>query len=289
MHFYKRVQDLQAYLSYQKGEGHTIGFAPTMGALHQGHMSLIEHANAGSDISVASIFVNPTQFNEVTDLDKYPRTLESDINLLHDNFLNILFAPTVNDIYPESGIVTPKFDFQDLDKVLEGAFRPGHFAGVAQVVHRLVDIVQPDQLYMGQKDYQQWTIIHHMLQQMGSNIKLIMVPTIREEDGLAMSSRNRRLTPDWRSKAPVIHELLVWAKSQILQKPISEIESYAMSQLKLSEFNPEYFSIVDGFSLMPIEDIRDHQKIVACTAAWAGDIRLIDNIILKNSLTDLPR
>lgn len=283
MHFFKKTADLQAYLSYQKSQFRTIGFAPTMGALHQGHMSLIEHTNKHSDISVSSIFVNPTQFNDPEDLEKYPRTLEEDINLLYDHQLNTLFVPSVEEVYPVEGIHTPDFNFGKLDQLLEGAFRKDHFAGVAQVVHRLLEIVRPDHLYMGQKDYQQWTIIYHMLQQIESKVKLVMVPTVREKDGLAMSSRNRRLTPEWRSKAPLISSLLTETQQNYTSKPITEICEHAILQLEHKGFRPEYFNIVDGYNLENITNSDDHAKVVACTAAWAGDIRLIDNMILKDS------
>ncbi len=284
MHFYRRVADIQAYIAYQKSQGHTIGFAPTMGALHNGHMSLIQHANEQSDISVASIFVNPTQFNESSDLEKYPRTLEADIYLLYENHLNALFAPQVSDIYPEQGIHTPNFNFQNLDTVLEGEFRAGHFAGVAQVVYRLLEIVRPDHLYMGQKDYQQWTIIYHLLDQTDLETELIMVPTVREVDGLAMSSRNRRLTPEWREKAPMLSKLLARIQGEFENTDIDHLVQLAEKELKEAGFNPEYFRIVDGYTLQPVKDPKAHKKVVACVAAWAGEIRLIDNMILRDDL-----
>lgn len=280
MQIFKRVQHIQAYIEYQKSLGFTIGFVPTMGALHSGHLALVEYAHQQSDISVASIFVNPTQFNEASDLAKYPRTFEKDVDLLYTHQLHALFAPEVLDIYPATGIQTPSIDFKGLDTVLEGAFRPGHFAGVAQVVHRLLDIVRPDYLFMGQKDYQQWTIIHHMLRELSMDTELIMVPTMREKDGLAMSSRNVRLTEEWRIKAPQIHQLLEWVRHNLHSIPIESLTSHVMEKLEEEGFRPEYFAIVDGHTLLPVQQLNEHQKIVACVAAWAGDIRLIDNVIL---------
>ncbi len=285
MHFFKKISDLQAYLNYQRSQNLSIGFAPTMGALHQGHMSLIEHTNKHSNISVSSIFINPTQFNDPTDLEKYPRTLEEDINLLYDHQLNTLFTPPVEEIYPAQGIHTPDFNFGRLDQVLEGVFRQDHFKGVAQVVHRLLEIVRPDDLFMGQKDYQQWTIIYHMLQQMESEVRLHMVPTVREADGLAMSSRNRRLTAEWRAKAPYIFRLLSEAQENYTLRPIAEICDQAISTLKEMGFRTEYFNMVDGYNLENVTSPEDHKKVVACVAAWAGEIRLIDNVILKEDHT----
>ena len=283
MQLFKRVNHISPYIAYLKSMGFSIGFAPTMGALHQGHLSLVKHAINHSNISVASLFVNPTQFNEPSDLEKYPRTFEADTTLLYNQGLHVLFAPDVEDIYPAEGIQTPTFDFQGLDTVLEGVHRPGHFAGVAQVVHRLLEIVKPDHLYMGQKDYQQWTLIFDLLRQMKSDIELIMVPTVREWDGLAMSSRNRRLTDSWRQKAPKIFEILNWVQSNIEKIPPKELSQIATKKLVEESFHPEYLSIVDGYSLLPVDNMEDHQKVVVCVAAWAGDIRLIDNLILKDT------
>ena len=282
MHFFKRISDLQAYLNYQRSQQHTIGFAPTMGALHHGHTALVDHAHLHADITVSSIFVNPTQFNESVDLEKYPRTLAEDMDLLYDKHLHALFVPPVAEIYPEEGFELPELDFGSLDQVLEGKFRPGHFAGVAQVMYRLLDIVQPDHLFMGQKDFQQWTIINHLLKQLESPTTLHMVPTVREPDGLAMSSRNRRLTPEWREKAPLIYSQLIQLRDQLGQKTIDLLQVEAIKSLEERGFRPEYFEIVDGYSLESIQHPDEHDKIVACTAVWAGKVRLIDNVIVKD-------
>lgn len=282
MLIFKQVQDLQNHIYLQRSKGKTIGFAPTMGALHAGHMSLIAAANEGADISVASIFVNPTQFNEASDLDKYPRTEGLDIQKLMLHGCDVLFMPNVEEVYPKNVDTSPKFDFGDLATVMEGAHRPGHFDGVAQVVGRLLDIVQPDSLYMGQKDYQQFAIIQDMLRQMQSTIQIVRCPIIREEDGLAMSSRNVRLPEKHRQAAPRIYQLLSEAKEKITTEKPSQIEKWAMAELlKIVDAKPEYFEIVDGFTLQKIATFEEAKVAVACLACWVGDVRLIDNMILK--------
>ncbi len=282
MLLFKEVEKLQAYLEKKRKEGLTLGYTPTMGALHQGHASLIKKAKAENDISICSIFVNPTQFNDPKDLEKYPRTEGRDIEMLASLDNDVLFYPTVKTIYPQ-GINIPTFDFGLVDKVMEGKFRPGHFDGVVEVVHRLLDIVQPNKLYMGQKDFQQFTLIQHMLNQMESNTQLVVCPIIREEDGLALSSRNVRLTAQNRQNAPIIskilHQLNDWIASGL---SVKEVEKKAIAQLnEVPDFKPEYFEIVDGHTLQPIEKMSDTDYVVVCAAVWTGAIRLIDNVILK--------
>jgi pantoate--beta-alanine ligase len=255
-----------------------------MGALHQGHMSLVEQSAKENDITVVSIFVNPTQFNQKDDLDKYPRDLHKDSMLLKRHGCDYLFAPLDSQIYPPDLNTNVYIDIVHLTDLMEGPNRPGHFEGVVQVVKRLLDIVEPDRLYMGQKDYQQFTIIQYVLKGLEIDVKLRVIPIMREKDGLAMSSRNVRLTPEYRDKGTVIHETLQWAKSQITNSPISEIEQKAMEKIKNEGLKPEYFSIVDGHKLTPVSDISQHSIIVACTAAWAGEVRLIDNMILRGEI-----
>ena len=284
MLLFKRVEALQAYLHKKRKQGLQIGFAPTMGALHQGHASLIKKAKAENDLSVCSIFVNPTQFNDPKDLEKYPRTEGPDIKLLNNLGNNIIFYPTVEAVYPKN-LTIPTFDFGQVDKVMEGKFRPGHFDGVVEVVYRLIDIVQPHRLYMGQKDFQQFTLIQHMLAKMQSSTKLVVCPIIRESDGLALSSRNVRLTATNREKAPIIakvlHQLKDWLASG---QSVKEVTERAIQQLsEVPDFRPEYLEIVDGHTLLPIASMEDTNYVVVCTAVWAGAIRLIDNVILKQS------
>ena len=277
------VAELQEVIHAQKSLGKSVGFVPTMGALHRGHLSLLDLAKDQSDFTICSIFVNPTQFNDPEDLKKYPRTPEKDQALLEAGGCDVLFMPSPEEIYPETMPADTSIDLGHLDQVLEGAFRPGHFAGVVQVVSRLLDITLADFLFMGQKDYQQFAIIQAMIKLQKRSVKLIMGATVREKDGLAMSSRNVRLTPANREKAPVIYRLLQQAMADLSREPIKTIESQIKTTLTKMGFRPEYFSIVDGETLLPIDRPTPNQKIVACVATWAGDVRLIDNLILQEN------
>ncbi len=281
MFLFKKILDLQKYLNLKRKEGDSIGFVPTMGALHDGHLSLIRQSKAQCDITICSIFVNPTQFNDQSDLVKYPRTIGADIELLDSVETNVLFLPTVEEIYPNDLDTSLKLDFGDLANVMEGKFRPGHFDGMAQVVWRLLSIVEPNQLFMGQKDFQQLTIVRNMLKQMKSEIELIMCPIVREEDGLAMSSRNVRLGEAHRAIANGISQILNEAKSMVGEKSLQEISHWALQSLQHQGFKPEYFEIVDGIDLQAVKNFNDAEFIVACVAAWLGEVRLIDNLVLK--------
>lgn len=281
MYLFKKVADLQRHLDRQRQIGKTIGFVPTMGALHIGHASLIRRSAADTDCTVCSIFVNPTQFNEANDLAKYPRTPEKDIALLIEAGCNLLFMPSVEEVYPNGEKSDLNLDFGKLDKRMEGEHRPGHFAGVAQVVNRLLKIVRPDQLFMGQKDYQQFAIVQEMIAQLKLPVKLVMCATVREADGLAMSSRNMRLTPEQRVLAPMIYQTLSDAKANIYSQFPADIQTAAMRALKVPGVEPAYFEIVDGKTLQPVLIVEDHEYVVACTAARLGDVRLIDNMVLK--------
>lgn len=252
-----------------------------MGALHDGHLALVRRSLAENSFTICSIFVNPTQFNEASDLEKYPRTPSKDIEMLLEVGCDILFMPFVSEVYPAEDYQKPHFDFGPLDKVMEGAFRPGHFAGVAQVVYRLLEIVEPTRLYMGQKDYQQFLIVCDMLRQTGLSTQLVMYPIVREKDGLAMSSRNRRLQPGHRRKAGIIFEVLQQARDQLSQLSIDEIKKQSLERLSLPGFRPEYFEIVDADNLQPVSTVREGRPLIACTAVWAGDVRLIDNLFLQ--------
>ena len=276
------VSQMQALIQDHRSKGKTVGFAPTMGALHNGHMSLMQASNKENDITVCSIFVNPTQFNEASDLEKYPRTLEADQKLLKKNGVDIVFAPSTDEVYPKDVNTNLDIDFKELDVEMEGEFRPGHFAGVAQVVKRLLDIVTPDALYMGQKDFQQFSICQYMIEYFDLPTKLRVIPIVREESGLAMSSRNVRLTPANKAAAKEIHKTLKYVKRNKYKMSCSELEAYAMNRLaKVADFKPEYFTIADGRTLKQIKDMRKVEYVVACTAVWAGEVRLIDNMILK--------
>lgn len=278
MLIFKKVSDLQHWQGRQKPP---VGFAPTMGALHAGHLELIRMAKADGCVAVASIFVNPTQFNDPKDLEKYPRMPEKDAALLLDAGCDALFLPPVEEVYPPGLDLTVQLDFGLLDKVMEGVFRPGHFKGMATVVNRLLDIVRPQKLYMGQKDYQQLSIVRDMIRQLNLPAELVMCPTVRESDGLAMSSRNLRLTPEMRSIAPIIYKTLEWAKQQFTEgSSAASIQSAAIKKLEEAGLKPEYFDIADGRTLQPVEFYTESENIVICTAAFAGEIRLIDNIIV---------
>lgn len=282
MLLFKHIADLQKHLNTLRAKGMTIGFAPTMGALHKGHVSLVDRSKTECDVTVVSIFVNPTQFNNAADLEKYPRTADDDIELLSAANVDVLFMPSVAEIYPNGMKQVQKFNFGKLDKVLEGQFRPGHFDGMSQVVNRLLDIIQPNKLYMGQKDFQQFTIVRRMLEILKSDTKIEMCRIVRENDGLAMSSRNIRLTPSDRLIAPKIYEALQEARNRVGSSGPREIQQLTLNRLKSEpRFNVEYVEVVDGNTLLPIIDFRDSNYIVALTAVWLNDVRLIDNIVLK--------
>lgn len=282
MFLFQTLPELQQYLNTRRQKGELIGFAPTMGALHAGHLDLIRHSKAQNACTVCSIFVNPTQFNDPKDLEKYPRTPDKDLAMLESVGTEVVFMPQVDEIYPPGLDTRLQLELGQLDKVMEGAFRPGHFQGMAQVVKRLLDIVQPDHLYMGQKDFQQLSIVGHMIRELQLPVELIMVPTVREVDGLAMSSRNVRLSPSQREAAPAIFQTLSWAKTQLGVMPTREIEAEAMRRLSaMPAFRPEYFQLVDGNTLLPVDDPAAHAWVVACVASWVGEVRLIDNMEMR--------
>jgi len=284
MLLFKQVKALQRFLRSQKKAGQTIGFVPTMGALHEGHLALVRKARSENNLSVCSIFVNPTQFNEASDLDAYPRLPGPDLEGLSRVGNDVVLMPSDQEVYPNGRGGGSPVDLAGLDQPMEGAFRPGHFAGVAQVVNRLLDIVEPHRLYMGQKDYQQAAIIRHLLRETGRPTELRVQPTVREADGLAMSSRNLRLTSDHRDRANKLYETLQWVRDEYLSgQPVKQIERAALEKLDQPGFRPEYLQIVDGITLKPAESTDQHDVVVACVACWAGEVRLIDNLILKDN------
>ena len=281
MRIINKVSNLKKHLHVEKLSGHSIGLTPTMGALHQGHISLLNKSKQENNISVFSIFVNPTQFNQKEDLDKYPRKLDKDSEFLKSHGCDYVFAPSVKDVYPKNLKPIPALDISHIISNMEGPNRPGHFEGVAQVINRLLKIVTPDKIYMGQKDFQQFSLIDFMIKSFNIKTELRVCPTIRESDGLAMSSRNLRLEPSIREKAHIIYDMLIYSKQNLGSLSVDKLVNYIMTKLKIGEFRPEYFEIVDGFTFLPIEDPESHDYIVACTAVWAGEVRLIDNMILK--------
>lgn len=274
----EKTAELKAIINKAKEENKTVGFVPTMGALHQGHISLVKQCRAVNDICVVSIFVNPTQFNNATDLEHYPRTMEADCNMLDKANVDYIFAPTVEEVYPE--VDNREFDFQQLDKVMEGEHRPGHFNGVAQVVSRLFDMVQPDNAYFGEKDFQQLAIIKAMVKQLDIVINIVPCAIVREDDGLAMSSRNTRLTSKHREVAPLIFQTLKASKALAKDNAIADVKQYVIDTINANAlFEVEYFEIADTLSLQTSGSWTEEGDKVGCIAVFAGDIRLIDNIV----------
>ena len=258
----------------------TIGFVPTMGALHEGHISLVERARKECDTVVVSVFVNPTQFNDKNDLKNYPRTPEADAAMLEAAGVDYVLFPSVEEIYPEPD--TRVFDFGQVDKVMEGATRPGHFNGVAQVVSRLFAIVEPNKAYFGEKDFQQIAVIRAMVAQLGLTLEIIDCPIIRDTDGLARSSRNTLLTPEHRAAAPHIYEVLSAATSKMGQMTPQQLTEWVVTEVEKSPLlKVIYFQAVDALSLQQVSRWEESERIQGCIAVQAGEIRLIDNIKLK--------
>jgi pantoate--beta-alanine ligase len=276
MQIFTGTNELKDKISFIINEGKKIGFVPTMGALHYGHISLIEKSLKENEVTVCSIFVNPNQFNNKTDLLRYPRTLENDLKLLEKAGCNIVFAPAVKEIYPEPD--NRVFDFGILDKVMEGKFRTGHFNGVAQVVSRLFDIVQPTKAYFGEKDFQQLAIIKSLTRQLNLPVEIIPCPIVRETDGLAMSSRNKLLSPAQRESSKLISETLFRAIEK-KNMPLEELKTWVIHTINSNDnLKVEYFEIVDFDSLHSLSNWSDSARPIGCIAVFAGEVRLIDNI-----------
>jgi pantoate--beta-alanine ligase len=273
----RTVADTKQHLDTILSKEKVIGFVPTMGALHEGHLSLIRKAKKETDYVAASIFVNPIQFNNPEDLLKYPREEESDIRKLKGSGCDMVFIPTVEEMYPVPD--TTVFDFGHLDKVMEGKFRPGHFNGVAIVVKKLFEIIRPHQVFLGEKDFQQLVIIQEMVRQLHLPVRIVPCETVREADGLAMSSRNKRLTPEERMIAPAIHQILVRAVRLRRSRSVRQVMEWVSREFhKIPAFTLEYFEIVDADTLIPIEKWSASDRIIGCVAAYIGKVRLIDNI-----------
>ena len=260
----------------------TIGFVPTMGALHPGHIKLIEQSKKKCDVTVCSIFVNPTQFNNIEDFKKYPVTIEQDIYLLEKNGCDLLFIPDVKEIYPEGTNPSSYFDLGYLETILEGKYRPGHFQGVCRVVKKLMEIVSPHHLFLGQKDYQQCMVIKRLLEITNSTAKLNICPTLRHEDGLAMSSRNTRLSSDEKLLATEIYKTLLFLKEKLQIGDVEQLKNEATKYLASNGFRTDYVEIAEKHSLNIISDWDGIIEPVALIAAFIGDVRLIDNLILSD-------
>ncbi len=257
-----------------------VGFVPTMGAIHQGHLSLVRLAKTLSQVVVVSVFVNPTQFNDPKDLERYPRTLEADCILLASAGADILFAPTVAEIYPETD--SRQFQFGTIDSVMEGASRPGHFNGVAQVVSRLFDIVKPKLSIFGEKDFQQVAVIKAMVSQLGLDVEIVVAPIVREDDGLALSSRNALLTEEHRAVAPNIYKALAMGAEVSREMTVEQVQGRVVASVEKSGLlKVIYFEIVDSLTMESVADWSDSDSIQGCIAVQAGEVRLIDNIKLK--------
>lgn len=281
MELYSTIEQLQKAIKPLKNKGLKIGFVPTMGALHSGHLSLVKQCVADNDVCVVSIFVNPTQFNNKEDLEKYPRDVEKDSLFLSEVGVDFIFAPTEREIYPEPD--TRQFDFGLIDKVMEGRFRPGHFNGVAQVVSKLFDIVKPDKAYFGEKDFQQLAIIRAMVKQLGLGVEIVPMPIVRETSGLALSSRNERLSDKQKDVAVNISTALFDSKKNIGVLSVEEVKNKVVDKLNsIEELDVEYFEIVNGDNLQPIQRWSDSAFVVGCIAVFCGEIRLIDNITYQS-------
>lgn len=274
------IKDLKSLLDECRAEGKTVGLVPTMGALHQGHASLVERAVKENDVVVVSVFVNPTQFNDKNDLKNYPRTLEADCALLEKIGADIAFAPSVEEMYPTED--TRQFSFAPIDTVMEGACRPGHFNGVAQIVSKLFYAVEPDKAYFGEKDFQQLAIIREMVRQLDLKLEIVGCPIIREADGLAMSSRNTLLTADERQRALTISRTLFASLDYAAGNSLAATKAFVEEKINSTPgLELEYYQIVDGNTLQEINEWSDSDYIVGCIALFCGKIRLIDNIKYK--------
>ncbi|MEA3460596.1 MAG: pantoate--beta-alanine ligase [Bacteroidota bacterium] len=274
---YRTENDLSGHLLTFQNEGKTLGLVPTMGALHQGHTSLVEKATAENDIVVVTIFVNPAQFNDPSDLNHYPRTLDRDLELLRSLEADLVFVPSVKEMYPEED--NQVFDLGNLDKVMEGKHRQGHFKGVAQIVSKLFMLVRPHRAYFGQKDFQQLVIIRRLVEILELDLSIVACPIIREKDGLAMSSRNIRLSKEERKLAPFIFETLMEARMKKEDLTPRQLKEWVRLQFELqTAFELEYFEIIEDKGLTSIEEWDDEVNKVACLAVQLGEVRLLDNL-----------
>lgn len=283
----RTASEIETFVAQMHGNGRSIGFVPTMGALHAGHLSLVERAVKENDVTVVSVFVNPTQFNNPTDLATYPRDEESDFRLLATAGVAVAFAPTVDEIYP-GGIENRRrkdFTLGVQATVMEGKFRPGHFQGVAEVVARLFELVRPTRAYFGEKDFQQIAVIRNMIETEGINVEIVPCPIKRADDGLALSSRNALLTSEQREIAPSIHRILADSVAYAARHSVDETHTHVIKLINdLPHLSTEYFEIVDGRTLLPIDRWDESPWVVGCITVYCGDVRLIDNICYKKNI-----
>jgi pantoate--beta-alanine ligase len=281
MILFKKSADLAKWLDIQRSLGKKIGFVPTMGALHGGHIHLIGQCLQDCDLCICSIFVNPSQFNDPKDFEKYPVSTEKDIEMLTLAGTHVLFLPPVEEIYRSGTKNLEIYDLGELERILEGRFRPGHFQGVCQVMRRLLDIVRPGDLFMGQKDFQQCLVVRHLIGILGMPVVFHCVPTVREQDGLAQSSRNRRLTPEQRKNAVAISQALRIIKEKLHPGEIEPLIQEALQKLQKAHFQTDYVQIARAKDLQAIQIWNGTEKAVALIAAFQGEVRLIDNMLLN--------
>lgn len=274
------VSHIRKYLDQHVLAKRSIGFVPTMGALHRGHLTLIEQCREQTQVTVSSIFVNPTQFNDPKDFEKYPVTIQQDIQLLIKTGCDILFLPSASEIYPNGTAHLPHYELGYLETVLEGKYRPGHFQGVCQVVHRLLEIVQPNQLFLGQKDFQQCMVIKKLIEQTGLRTQVQIVATLRENDGLAMSSRNMRLNETERVNATAIYQALLQMKEQMQPGSVLQLKEKTTEELTKKGFRVDYAELAKADILELVDEWNGQDKLVALIAAYLNEVRLIDNMIL---------
>jgi pantoate--beta-alanine ligase len=279
MEIFDEIEPLRTFLIHKRALHQSIGLVPTMGALHSGHLALIKESKSANDVTVCSIYVNPTQFNNPTDLEKYPRTWEQDKKLLLEAGCEVIFVPSNNEIYAKPSSL--RFDFGSLDKILEGKFRPGHFSGVALVVSKLFNIVQPQRAYFGQKDFQQYKVISKIVEELLFDLELCSVPIVRESSGLAMSSRNQRLSEVDRSNATVLYQSLVMAKDRLLKgEKLDSVRDRVREKCEqFQNIKLEYFELADIENLNPTEIVTS--KTILLIAAYVGEVRLIDNLLIE--------
>ena len=281
MEVIKQVSTIRQRVQAFRCSGKSIGFVPTMGALHKGHLQLLHASTQENDVTICSIFVNPTQFNNPDDYKLYPRTLHQDIELLKTTGCDLLFAPDPKEVYPPQQPLL-QFSFGALEDVMEGEQRPGHFNGVATIVSKLFHMVQPHRAYFGQKDLQQVAIVRQLVHTLSFDLQLVCIPTVREEDGLAMSSRNTRLNAEQRQVAPNLHKALKLAEAQLRQQPVAAIKAEVAAYLgSVDGVLLEYFEIANSSTLQPVEDVTEVQEVALCIAAVVGPVRLIDNILVN--------
>ena len=282
MILFKKATDINAYLLKRREKGNSIGFIPTMGALHPGHISLLNTSKKSDSISVCSIFVNPAQFNDAKDFDNYPSTIEKDVDALEKAGCDVLFLPTLTEIYPDGTAYIEKYELGYLETVLEGKYRPGHFQGVCMVVDRLLNIIAANELYIGQKDYQQCMVIKKLVKLKQIKTHINICPTLRETDGLAMSSRNVRLADRDRKQALKIFETLLFIKNNLNPGDLKRLKQLSVQNLKDAGFTVDYVEIANAGNLKIIDDWDGNTKLVAVAAAFLGNVRLIDNMLLQD-------